>query len=241
MPKIILDNNEINYEITRSIRAKGLAIIVSPVSGVCVRMPLTLKRYINPEEILIKNKKWLLGKIKSLQVTSPKQPLQAGSTFFYLGEEVTINLIRKAYLTKPKMLFDERRLDFFVNETTKFEDSDFRNNIKKFLKQRAKQVISEIVEQQANRMELSYKKIVIRDQKTKWGSCSESGNLNFNWRLIMMPRSIIEYLATHELAHLVHFNHSKIYWELVGKFSPNYKQHEQWLKTEGLRITSYLL
>ena len=78
-----------------------------------------------------------------------------------------------------------------------------------------------------------YNKIYIRDQKTRWGSCSSKGNLNFNWRLIMAPLFIMDYIVVHELAHLVHPNHSRDFWKLVKKIVPDYKEKKEWLKIYG--------
>ncbi len=79
----------------------------------------------------------------------------------------------------------------------------------------------------------SYNSISIRDQKTRWGSCSGRGNLSFNWRLILAPPEILDYVVVHELCHLTHMNHSKEFWELVGKVLPDYKDRRKWLKENG--------
>ena len=78
-----------------------------------------------------------------------------------------------------------------------------------------------------------YTSITIRDQKTRWGSCSGRGTLSFNWRLILAPPEILDYVVVHELCHLTHMNHSKEFWELVGKVLPDYKVRRKWLKENG--------
>lgn len=78
-----------------------------------------------------------------------------------------------------------------------------------------------------------YTSITIRDQKTRWGSCSGSGTLSFNWRLILAPTEILDYVVVHELCHLTHMNHSKEFWELVGNVIPDYKARRKWLKENG--------
>lgn len=79
----------------------------------------------------------------------------------------------------------------------------------------------------------TYHSISIRDQKTRWGSCSGRGNLSFNWRLILAPPEILDYVVVHELCHLTHMNHSKDFWGLVGKVLPDYKDRRKWLKENG--------
>ena len=73
-------------------------------------------------------------------------------------------------------------------------------------------------------MQVSYNRIAIRDQKTRWGSCSSKGNLNFNYRLYYMPQHLMDYVIVHELSHRRHMDHSKEFWDEVGRFYPEYKK-----------------
>lgn len=74
------------------------------------------------------------------------------------------------------------------------------------------------------------KRITIRDQKTRWGSCSETGTLSFNWRLMLAPPAVLDYVVIHELTHLTFMNHSKAFWDKVKSVDPDYKEHIQYLK-----------
>lgn len=88
----------------------------------------------------------------------------------------------------------------------------------------------------------SFSSITIRDQKTRWGSCSSRGTLSFNYRLIFAPPAVLDYVVVHELCHLTHMNHSKEFWNLVGSVMPDYRAHRRWLKDHGqeLTLTRYL-
>lgn len=89
----------------------------------------------------------------------------------------------------------------------------------------------------------SYKKITIRNQKTRWGSCSQTGTLSFNYRLMMAPPEIIDYVIVHELCHLTYMDHSKAFWDKVGSHMPDYARRKNWLKEHGSKLTEidYLL
>ncbi len=85
----------------------------------------------------------------------------------------------------------------------------------------------------AKKIGVSPSRITIRDQKTRWGSCSSKGSINYSWRLIMAPSMVIDYLVVHELCHMLQANHSKAFWELVAHYIPDYAIQRQWLKTNG--------
>ncbi len=93
-----------------------------------------------------------------------------------------------------------------------------------------KQKFSEKTDYYANLMGVNYGKITIRNQKTRWGSCSSKGNLNFNYKLYYMPERLMDYVIVHELAHLKYMNHSKEFWRVVETYYPSYKQCREELR-----------
>lgn len=82
-----------------------------------------------------------------------------------------------------------------------------------------------------------YTSITVRDQKSRWGSCSTSGTLSFNYRLIFAPPIVLDYVVVHELCHLTHMNHSKDFWNMVRSVMPDYQIHRQWLRDHGHELT----
>lgn len=82
-------------------------------------------------------------------------------------------------------------------------------------------------------MGVSYKRIFIREQKTRWGSCSSNGNLNFNWRLIFAPEEVLDYVVVHELAHRREMNHSKAFYSIIESVLPDYRNARKWLRDNG--------
>ena len=78
--------------------------------------------------------------------------------------------------------------------------------------------------------------ISVRNQRTRWGSCSARGKISLNWRLVQVPPSVRDYVILHEIAHLVHLNHSARFWTLVESFCPNYREEEAWLKRSGRSV-----
>ena len=82
----------------------------------------------------------------------------------------------------------------------------------------------------------SYSRITVRDQKTRWGSCSSTGTLSLNYRLMFAPPRVLDYVVIHELCHLTHMNHSREFWNLVASVMPEYKIHRNWLKEHGQEL-----
>lgn len=130
-----------------------------------------------------------------------------------------------------------RHVDFVVGETISYIGGELRiDNIEQariFLKKQARLEINKRVAYYSVIMGVSYHKIAIREQKTRWGSCSSKGNLNFNWKLILMPEYILNYVIIHELAHLIEMNHSQRFWNQVENFCPLYKDCIKWLRQNG--------
>mgnify|MGYP002547163680 CR=1 FL=1 len=85
-------------------------------------------------------------------------------------------------------------------------------------------------------MGVSYGRVSIRDQRTRWGSCSGKGNLNFNWKLSLVPDEILDYVVVHELAHRKEMNHSQRFWAEVERILPDYKARRKWLKEFGSQV-----
>lgn len=82
----------------------------------------------------------------------------------------------------------------------------------------------------------TYSRITIRDQKTRWGSCSSKGTLSFNWRLMLAPPAILDYVVVHELCHLKHMDHSPAFWQAVGEVFPDYASARKWLRKHGQEL-----
>lgn len=113
-------------------------------------------------------------------------------------------------------------------EQPRFSEAEYQR-----YRELAGRVIARKAEQYARQMQVTYKRITIRDQKTRWGSCSAKGNLNFNWRLILAPEEVLDYVVVHELAHLKEMNHSGRFWKQVELVMPDFAKHRLWLKQNG--------
>ena len=103
----------------------------------------------------------------------------------------------------------------------------------KQLAEEAKAYLPQRVRYYAGKMSVSYGRITIRNQRTRWGSCSGKGNLNFNCLLMLMPEAVIDYVVVHELCHRIEMNHSKRFWDQVARVLPDYRSQKDWLRQNG--------
>lgn len=108
-----------------------------------------------------------------------------------------------------------------------------------YLKREAKRELEAAVRLHTRRLGFAARKVTVRDTTSRWGSCSASGSLNFSWRLVMAPPFVLDYLAAHEVAHLVHMNHSEKFWKLTHELAPQTDRAESWLRAHGSELHRY--
>ena len=111
--------------------------------------------------------------------------------------------------------------------------------VKDFLKKEAVDKLAEISIKTAEKIGVKIASVTVKDTKSRWGSCSTKGNINYNWRIVLAPKKVIDYLVCHEVSHLKHPNHSTDFWSTVESLCPSYKDSRNWLKTHGKELYKY--
>ncbi|ERI95394.1 hypothetical protein HMPREF1982_00259 [Clostridiales bacterium oral taxon 876 str. F0540] len=228
-----LKDKTLNYTLERKNR-KTISIKITNKGEVIVSAPLKIS--IEQIEGLIEKKsKWILLKLEEVstrKVKTQRNFLEEGKLKF-LGEEYELN-IYDTFNSNIEIIFDRKNFKVYLPKNIKEDRQDYiRLALEGWYRAKAKIIFEERVRLYAEKLKVFPKRIVIKDQKTKWGSCSSKGNINFNYRVIMAPIEIIDYLTVHELCHLIHMNHSNDFWSKVEGVLPNYKQAETWLKENG--------
>lgn len=226
----IFNNRKVPIKIEKS-RRKTIAINIVFDGSVLVKAP----SFMTDEaigEFLMKKSSWIskkLQEVASLDLSSMKVRFKDGSTFSYLGQEVTLtieNITSKVCMVKKQ----ENKLVVYTNS----DDEDFiRQLVNKWYRLRAQEIINERVRYFSHFVNEKAKSVTIRNQKTRWGSCTSGRGLNFNYRLVMMPPEILDYVVVHELCHLKHMNHSREFWAEVERILPDMKIRKKWLKDNG--------
>ena len=102
-----------------------------------------------------------------------------------------------------------------------------------------RELVTMLVDDEAPKLGVEPKRIQIRDQRSRWGSCSTAGTLSFNWRLVLAPLEVLDYVVVHELCHLREANHSRRFWRLVEERRPHFRLHRAWLHEHGPELLAF--
>lgn len=163
----------------------------------------------------------------TLAVSAKKQQALTAErdTIFFRGKAFQFRLA----ITKRRPSVSLTGDQIVVSAPTE-DHATVRPILEKWLRTQATNRFSERVPLLADLVGCDVQRVTIRDQRTRWGSCSSRNTISLNWRLIMAPDSVSDYVIYHELAHLTHMNHSAKFWQLVSGYIPSYKEAEKWLK-----------
>lgn len=208
-------------------KRRTIALIIEPDGSLTVRAPLRFSRK-KIDELVIEKEAWVRERQEWVRLhATALHCYEAGELFYYLGKTYPLNYSDRQ--GQPLILSQGFQLKLaLILQAKKVFIAWYRYQ--------ARQVILERASLLANRYHLFYKGIHITSARTRWGSCSSRGTLNFSWRLVMAPPEVIDYVITHELAHLKIHNHSSDFWNFVEKLSPNYRTLRKWLKENGGRF-----
>ena len=162
--------------------------------------------------------------------------VQPGARLLFRGQELTLTVTTS--LCKPAVKVTAQCLQ--VNFYRNLPQPSLPVFLSRWYHLQALSYLKERTCFWAKRIGESFNRITIKDQRSRWGSCSSLHNLNYNWRIIMAPEAVIDYLVIHEAAHLVHLNHSEAFWALVAQHDPDFRLHKRWLRDNGLRLFQML-
>lgn len=208
--------------ITRSRKRKTVGIQILPDASIKVIIPFFLPKFYVTK--LLKDKEdWIKNAQQNMLAKQKKTLLD--DSYFYLGKKLSLQLH-----PGQKELVQVLKDKLSVATTNK---KYVKTYLESWYKQEARKVISNRVNQYAKIAGLSFKTVAITSAETRWGSCSSNKTLNFNWKLVMAPLEVIDYVVTHELAHLTELNHSRDFWESVRKMYPLYREYRTWLRRNG--------
>jgi predicted metal-dependent hydrolase len=156
-----------------------------------------------------------------------------GGTFLYLGNTYPILISQDTNIEKDKVVFEEGKLHVYVKQQ---EDERIKQALKRFYYQQCKALVEKRIQFYQSNFKLKPRSIRISDSKTTWGTCDSMRQLTFNWKLSMAPLDVLDYVVVHEMCHMIHMNHDRSFWRLVGKILPDYEERENWLALSSWKM-----
>jgi len=235
--KTTINGQTISYIIKRSARAKHARLEVRQETGLAVVIPSSYK--IKHLPALLESKgNWILNKLTKYgqaQSLFDERETKSGDTIPYLGRNLEV-VKRQNRKNANSIKLEGNRLVVTIGSAS----SKLNLVLEQWYRMQATKLINERADELSARLGFTYNRIIIRGQKTRWGSCSHKGTLSFNWKLIMAPEPVIDYVIIHELTHLKEMNHTKRFWELVAEHCPRWREHKIWFKDHGTELAGKL-
>jgi len=227
--EIEIDGRTVTYTVKRSPRARYARLEVRASAGLVVIVPESypLSRI---ADIILAKKLWVFSKLTHFSRSRPNLRRDSHS-ILYLGQRLKLTShgnagsVDSVFLKQDELVLTLRK------------GSDPALLIRNWLKQQAAKIIGNKAEHLSRKIGINYCRLTIRSAKTRWASCSPKGNLSFNWKVMMVPEPVIDYVVIHELCHLRHMNHSPRFWKLVEKHCPEWRAHRKWLRAHENELT----
>ncbi len=238
--RMVFGSTVIEYSVRRSRRRrKTVEIAVDPVDGVLVAAP-ALATNAEVESIVRRRAPWIIRRLAEVENgdrAAPRREWVTGETLLYLGRHYRLRFVDSDGSAAGAVRLSGRWLEVrapYARGVASGKDEIVRV-VEQWYRQRAVKKLNQRVDVYASRLGVRPKEILIRSQAKRWASCSPDGVLRFNWRIIMAPLSVLDYVVVHELCHLRYANHDRRFWQCVGAALPDYSARREMLRRNGFR------
>ncbi len=235
MPNMIIDNRTISWSLNYSTRRRTVRLHVVSADQLEITAPKGFSLS-HAKTMLQRKTAWILRQILRLEAVAANTAnasLTHGATLLFRGVPHALLLLGDGR-DRPHVTCHQRSISVHLPELIGENNNPaVASSIQNWYLAEATLQLQERTQYWAAQIGVKPKKLSLRDQKTRWGSCSSRGSISYNWRLIMAPPEVLDYLVIHELCHLLHPNHSTAYWQEVGRWCPDYRAHRRWLRLNG--------
>lgn len=237
MATLKFGNSNIDYRIEYKSNKKDVTVSIDWNNGVKVVAPPTITQE-RLDSILLKKAPWILKKqFEFDEIQEPKSSLEflSGEKIQYLGKRYKLKVERSKSITVPKLSYSNGKFtaEIPISLSTDKRTSELQRLCIEWYKTRGLEKIQERINIYSSKMELIPIKLVLKDQELRWGSCTNNGTILINWRIMMAPMRIVDYVVVHEMAHLRYPDHSEVFWRYLSSILPDYEVRKEWLRIFG--------
>ncbi len=225
---------ELDYTVRRSDRARRARIQVT-AEGVEVVVPRRLS-LAEVEPFVASKQAWIdrtLLRMRAADAERPRPLLEDGGEVPYLGERLRLRVVVEPERQRSHVARRGEELRIAVAEPGPVP---VEAALERWYRAQARTEVAIRLDVAVARVEQSYSSLQIRGQRSRWASCSSKGGMSFNWRLLLAPPEILDYVVEHEVAHLEIHDHSPRFWALLAERCPDYSRHERWLRENGATL-----
>lgn len=227
-----LTHGPLEYTLRTSGRARRVRLVVQPGGALEVVAPhgAALARV---EAALREHEAWIVRtreRLARVAPVTPPQPLAEGRVLACAGRSLRLGLRSGAPQGRFHVRVDGDQLTLTLPQA---DEALARAALERWYRRQAHTIVAERLAHWNTHYGFSWTRVAIKEQKTRWGSCSRQGALNFNWRLLLAPLPILDYVVIHELCHLKEPNHAPRFWALVAQTCPDYRERRGWLRQHG--------
>ncbi|MEZ6197230.1 MAG: SprT family zinc-dependent metalloprotease [Planctomycetota bacterium] len=231
--RIELLHTEVRYRVTRSRRLKSVQLRIDVAHGLEVLLPRRLEGY-DERPLLRRHARWILERLRrseARRALGPRAVWTDGGEVPLFGHRcpLTVRVERDRGRTAARY----RGGRVAVRAPIDASPDDLRSAVVALYRAIARETLESRVAHWSREASVRARSVTIREQATRWGSCSGAGRLSFNWRLVIAPCEILDYVAAHEVAHLVHFDHGPEWQGLLDRLMPDWRRWEDWLDRNG--------
>jgi len=223
------DGKNLEYTLICSVNRRNVLLQALPEGKVRVYAPKNA-RLREMDQLVLSRWEWIMDAHRQYALEEKHQAFKPENGVLIEGKRTPVTVVRAV---KPGCRLENGVL--YVSVPSE-DNQRAEEEIKKYLSKLALEKIREALMLYAPTVNREYGRVTIREQKTRWGSCSTKKNLNFNWKLILAPKEALHYVVIHELCHLIHFNHSEKFWKEVKARMPEYDIWRKWLKANGREL-----
>jgi predicted metal-dependent hydrolase len=233
-----IEGEKVPFQLRTSQKAKRIKIVVDLRGIQVIKTPLSTQHEVYM--FLTSKSKWVYKhyhKFKEIREGKKERQFVSGERILYLGEWYQLEILMHAK-NAVRINFLNTHFEMIIHPTFQEKENLYilQNALKKWYVHASHDYISKRLTDYCRLTNQTFHQFRVKEQKTRWGSCSKKKNLNFNWKLLMSPQFVVDYVILHEVCHLKYMNHSKDFWSMVERYMPEYKKAERWLKENGSSI-----